>query len=74
MYSYMLTGIRKNDEPSRESVDDDEDCFLTNQLDRMFLWVLHVSKNFSLVRELCRMWALLPQTFDLRSSNGQIRI
>ena len=51
----MLTGLRKNDGPSRESVDDDEDCFHTNQVNRMFLWVLHVSKNFSLVRELCRM-------------------
>ena len=70
----MLTGLRKNDEPIRESVDDDDDCFLTNQLDRIFLCVLHVSKNFSLVRELCRMWALLPKTFDLQFSNGQIRI
>ena len=64
----MLTGLRKNDEPSRESVDDDEDCFFTNQLDRMFLWVLHVSKNFSLVRGLYRIWALLPQTFDILKS------
>ena len=70
----MLTRLRKKDEPSRESVDDDEDCFLTNKLNKMFIWVLHVSTNFSLVRELCQMWALLPQMFDLRSSNSQIRI
>ena len=30
LYSYMLTGLRKNDGPNGESVDADEDCFLTN--------------------------------------------